>query len=195
MNHTKPSICLEKMKATYLLVMMFSLVLLTTSCEKSNEDDTASNKKNEYTIDGVAKEIKWIGISPELMYGEDGEYVINILPNIPIGDVGLFGFPEYIYLEIPIRLNGQTIDLKNVTSNFEWDFEYENPNYDIEGYCSDNAIEGDISSGSMSIKRLDSGYLFEINFDISSINGKKIQGYYKGVLKVGDIDTPFSTWE
>jgi hypothetical protein len=180
---------------TFILLSLTISLTMIVSCEKGKDDNNSTNKKNEYTIDGVTKEIRWIGISPEFLNDVDGEYVINILPTLPTGDIGLFGSPEYIYLETKVRLNGQNIDLINVTSNYAWDFEYENPTYVLEGICSNNTIEGDISGGTLSINRLDLGYLFEISFNISFKNGKTLKGYYKGTLKIGDIDTPFSTWQ
>jgi len=177
--------------ARILMLLSISTIILP-SCKKEN-DDSSTSKNNEYTYNGVTKEICWIGISPELI--TDGSYVINILPAVPAEGEGLFGPPEYIYIEIENRFDGQKIDLTNVTENYDWDIEYESNDINFSGYRRDKTIEGDISGGTIYVKRLDFAYSFEVIINLSFTNGKTLKGYYNGTLKSGDIDTEFSTWQ
>jgi hypothetical protein len=181
-------------KLTYLIVLLFSLVTAFTSCEKEkeNEDENAP-KKNEYTYDGVTKEIRWIGIPPESF--DVYNYEIIILPTEPAEGEGLYDPQEYIYINTDLHLDGQNIDLITVPVNYKWGIESENPDVSLEGNGYNDTIEGDISGGTVCKKRLNCAYTFEITFNISFTNGKTLKGYYNGILKTGDIDTPFSTWQ
>lgn len=178
-------------KIKYFALLAF-VAIAFVSCNK-DDDNNNDSSKNSFSYDGKTYKIKAGLIENDGSYGADSStdfYISLVTTGIKKDSDGDFEPTVNKFSIVSFDLySSNSNDVKKGTYTFTE--EGEEP-FDFYGECIfdvkyDNEDSGqyfEVTSGKVTI--LKNGNPYELKFDLTLENGKKVSGYYKGMLEYQD---------